>query len=749
MSIGNRGQGRRARLMGGVALAAMVLAAGPAGAQGASGTVTALDEVTVTAERQESTVNNASSTVSVKRAGELERKLIKDPKDLVADEPGVNIAGRPNRTGATNYTIRGITDNRVKLLVDGVPVPDYPGVLSSTAGAVGAPGSYTRDVIDFDSLKQVEIVRGPASALYGSDAIGGVVGFVTKDPEDFLKLFGKDWYVGLKAAYDSSDKSIYTTETLAGRAGPWSAMVLATSRWGHETKPNTDIAQSAFTGTTVNPQDVWQGNLLSKLVYETPDAGRFRLTVERFRRDVDTDLESSRSSSILSSKGEDRTDRSRVSLDWEGYVETWFADKAKAKLFWTGVERTDETNDLRTSASAPYLGRYTQWRKDDFTQDIFGGELQATKGFDWGAVNHALTYGVTAEFTKTERLSEGTRTRSDGTVETTFGGDTYPQKKFPDTKTTAIGVYAQDVATLGALRLIPALRLDYWRLDPTIDGLFLNSHQTSVHEQSEVSLSPKLGLTYDLNPTYRAFAQYAHGFRAPPYDAINYGFTNSAGNYQILANGNLEPETSDGVEVGLRGRFADGSSVQVSGYYNLYKNFLSMVCVSSVCDGSPFSAIDQYQFVNLDKVRIWGLEAKGEWRVRPDWTLYGSAAYANGRDMDTGLPIDTVDPLTGILGARWKPVESWSLEARLKGVASDDDVSDSRYLKTKAYSVTDLFASYEPSKNLTVNAGILNVFDRSYFNPADVAVVTNSGPASVERYRAPGRSLAVSVSLRF
>lgn len=724
----------RARLMGSVWGGALIGLAAVGSAAAQSGTVTALDEVTVTAERQESTVNNASATVSVKKAEDLERKLIDKPQDLVADEPGVNIASKPNRTGATNYTIRGITDNRVKLVIDGVPVQDYPGVLSTTAGS-GGPGSYTRDFIDFDSLKQVEIVRGPASALYGSDALGGVVGFITKDPEDFLKLFGKSWYLGLKAAYDSSDKSFSTTETVAGKAGPWSAMVVATSRWGHETKPNTDISQSAYASSVVNPQDIWQGNLLAKLVYETPDAGRFRLTVERFRKDVDTDVDSSLTSSVTNVDGHDVTDRSRVSLEWEGYLGTWFADKAKAKVYYTALDRTDETDTVATT--------YTQWRKDTYEQDILGGEVQFNKGFDFGGFAHSLTYGATFDATWTDRLSEGTRTTSGGTT-SVISGETYPNKKFPDTTTTAFGLYAQDVATLGQWRLIPALRLDYWALNPDSDALFLASGQTAVSEQSELSLSPKFGLTYDFNETYRAFAQYAHGFRAPPYDATNYGFVNTLQGYEIRANGNLEPETSDGVEAGLRGRFADGSSAQLSAFYNLYRDFISLErCLS--CTGSVAQV---YQFTNLDKVRIWGVEAKGEWRIRPEWSLTGALAYANGRDMDTGLPIDTVDPLTAVIGAKWRPDAMWTLEARLKAVASDDDVSSASYIKTSAYSVTDLFASFEPSKNVTFNAGIMNLFDKSYFNPADIVMVSGSGQA-VERYRAPGRSFAASLTLRF
>ncbi|WP_163770059.1 TonB-dependent receptor domain-containing protein, partial [Proteus mirabilis] len=70
----------------------------------------------------------------------------------------------------------------------------------------------------------------------------------------------------------------------------------------------------------------------------------------------------------------------------------------------------------------------------------------------------------------------------------------------------------------GALRVIPAIRFDYYHLQPNIDAAFLNSATFTVEPQTRIAISPKLGVTYDLNDTYRLFAQYAHGFRAPPYD---------------------------------------------------------------------------------------------------------------------------------------------------------------------------------------------------------------------------------------
>lgn len=734
---GSSGNVLARRILWGTALAGLGALAGvSAFAEDSNTTTTALDEITVTAERGATSLRNASATVSVKKAADMQRKLVKRPRDLIADEPGVTISQSPTRTGAANYNIRGISANRVKLLIDGVTIPDYPSVLAGSQ-----PSTYTRDVVDFDNLKQVDIVKGPASALYGSDAIGGVVGFVTKDPDDYLNVFNKDWYIGSKVAYDSIDKSIATTETAAARSGGWSAMFSGTGRWGHEIRPNTGTAQSSYTTTTINPQYVFQSDALGKVVYRSQNGGEFKLTLERFNRRVESDLQSDLSSSILSSLATDNTVRNRVGFDFSQKLDTSFADEIKGKVYYSGIERTDTTNQLRYSASAPYYGTYKQWRKDTFKQNIFGTDVQLNRKFDAFGLNHELIYGTTLEYTTTERLSEGTRTTSSGTVLTTFGGDTYPHKKFPDTKTTTVGLYAQDTMKYNAWRFIPALRLDYWNLSPQVDSLFLASGQTGASSQHALALSPKFGTTYDLNDTWRLIGQYSHGFRAPPYDNVNYGFTNTAAFYKILPNYNLKPETSNGLEGGLRGKFADGSSIQLTGYYNIYDNFLDLQYVGTS------GGYAQYQYVNLDKVTIFGAEARGEWRMRDTLTSYASLAYAHGRD-SAGYAIDSVNPLTAIIGAKWQPLEQWTLESRIKGVAAKTDVSTSGMVKTAGYMVADAFATYEPSKNLSLNFGVLNLFDRSYIDPADVASLQASGQA-LERYRAAGRSYAVSLSVRF
>lgn len=683
-----------------------------------------LDDITVSAERRPTTVKDATATVSVKPGEALDQKAVTRPADLVADEPGVSVGNQPARAGAGNYTIRGIGDNRVLLIEDGVKVPDYPVTQKG-------PGLYTRDVVDFENLKQVEIVRGPASALHGSDALGGVVSFVTKDPEDFLKLTGKDWYLGLKAAYDSADKSIAETTTVAGRKGPWSAMLSYTRRDGEELQSTSAVP--------VNPQIHQRNDVFGKLVYETPDAGRIRATFEVFDKTDRATMLSDLSASVLSSRTNDTTQRARISLDWTRQLDGPWADEFSAKLYWTALDRRERNPQDRLSAGTPRVRMTT----NDYEQSIVGGDLQFSAKRDWWGLSHDLTWGVTASHTSTSRLRD--RWEYDpatGLTTRIVGGDTYPNKLFPDTGTTQMAAFVQDSIRWGAFRLIPALRLDYYHLQPHADALLAAS--TPVLAQTEVALSPKLGASWDLNDTWRVTAQYARGFRAPPYDNANFAYSNPLFGYEILPNGNLKPETSDGFEAGVRAGFADGSSLQLTGFYNLYSDFIDTKLV-----GFSSGGLMQFQYVNLSRAVIWGAEAKGEWRVAPKWTVKGALAYAQGEDSDTKKPLDSVDPLTGTLAVAFAPDENWRLEGRMRAAAGKTRVSDdATVFKPGGWTTFDAFATYEMKPRFTVNAGVFNIFDKSYFSAQDVAGLLASNPL-LETYRATGRTFAINATVRF
>src|SRR5688572_22628118 len=182
------------------------------------------DAITVSATRRPEAVSDVPATVSVITDREIEENFVQDIKDLIRYEPGVSVRTNParftaagantGRDGNAGFNIRGLEGNRVLIINDGIRVPD--------GFSFGGQNVGRGDYFDTDTLKSVEILRGPASALYGSDGIAGAVSFVTKDPEDYLK--GRSFALQGTPSYTSADKTFSSNAVAAYGEGPWSAM---------------------------------------------------------------------------------------------------------------------------------------------------------------------------------------------------------------------------------------------------------------------------------------------------------------------------------------------------------------------------------------------------------------------------------------------------------------------------------------------------------------------------------------------
>lgn len=726
-------------------LATACLAPLPALAQDA--TPTALDAVTATATRAPRPIAEVPSTVTIIEGETLERRNATRLQDVVRDEPGISVSSSPVRAGAGNFIIRGIGDNRVRVLTDGVRLPDFP---ESNIGA----GTFTRDFVDLDTVRRIEILRGPASALYGSDAIGGVVNFITKDPGDYLTA-ERNTAFRYRFGYSGADTSITNSIMGAARGGTVDAMAIYTRRDGHEVQPNGRLS--------ANPQDYATNSFLARAVWRASPIHTFRITGEILSRSTETDLRTERATTgvgaaattVQSSRGDDATTRARVQLDWGIAAPVLFADRVDVKAWWSHLDRSEQTvQDRYVGAGNPATtaaNRY-RWSLTEQIQDIHGIDVQARTGRDIWGTTHRLTYGVTFEHIGTSRPRDRYETNLlTGATTTTFTGETYPNKNFPDTDTTQTGVYLQDEFTYGRATVLPAIRLDWYSLRPSPDALFRNSAASagaaSVQSLDAFAASPKFGVTYALDQRYSVYGQYARGFRAPPYDTANFGFSNRLQGYEILPNGNLKPEYVDGFEAGFRGRFGEGSSFQLAGFWNRYTDFIATQVVSNI------GGFQQFQYRNLGEVEIWGFEGRGEWRLSPEFRVRAAAAYAHGEDTSTGRPVDGVDPLRASFGVNWRAapntaLDGLSLEANASGAVRNTRVSSATYFRTPAYAVLDLVGSYDITRNVTLNLGLFNVTDAKYFLTSDTRGLSASSSLR-DLYAQPGRYVAVGLTARF
>ncbi|MDQ2702986.1 MAG: TonB-dependent hemoglobin/transferrin/lactoferrin family receptor [Pseudomonadota bacterium] len=727
-------------------LLALPAAAFAADAPADKGEAVDLKRVVVVATRTERAEADVPATVDAIDRERMDQLLAHDLASLFRYEPGISVTSGFGRFGIGSIRIRGLDANRVRLQVDGIPIPD--------AFAIGSYSDANRNFVDVDTLKRVEVVRGPASSLYGSDALGGTVAFTTKDPSDYLGD-DKDSHVGLRLGTESSWNALTAGATAAIGGDRWSGMAVVNHRQGQETENQGDVGGEGATRTRPNPQDRDGRSLLSKLVFAPSADQRFRLTVEGNEQHADTDMLTGRGlqgltgANNLSLTAHDHQSRARVSfaheMDATGFA---FADSLDWQVYRQDSATVQNTIEVRRTATGRNERRE---REFDFDQRAQGLQANFRKDFSVGNSSHALAYGVDLSRTRTAQKRDGRVHNLDtGTTSNAMLPDVFPVRDFPVSTTTSAAAYVQDEIAFNddAFRLVPAIRVDRYELDAKTDPIFAEDNPgVAIEDLTDTSVSPKLGAVWRFAPDWSVYGGYARGFRAPPYGDVNIGFTNVMFGYTAIANPDLKPETSDGLELGLR---FNGSATWASlaAYDNRYHDFIESFAFVGFNEGG----LMVFQSRNVANVRIRGAELKAGANLGAmhdaleGWSLRFASAYARGEDRDTGLALDSIDPLTATLGAAYDAGQ-WDVELAGRFAGRKDRVSDPDLYRQAGYGVFDLLAHYEITPGARVSVGVFNLGDRKYTLAGDLPLGAPGGSNVLDRYSAPGRNVSVDFAV--
>ncbi len=728
-------------------LSALMLSCAPVALTGAKAqqtqVVAANEAITVSATRRPELVSEVPATVSVITAQEIEENFVQDIKDLVRYEPGVSVRTAParftaagantGRDGNAGFNIRGLEGNRVLIINDGIRVPD--------GFSFGGQSVGRGDYFDTDTLKSVEILRGPASALYGSDGIAGAVSFVTKDPYDYIKD-GRGFAVQGTPSYTSADNTVSTNVVGAVGEGPWSAMVSFTRRDGHEIKTmGTNYARNTDR-TAPNPQDILTNAVLSKLVYQPSGAHTLRATYEYFDSEMNALVLSAiakpplAATSALGLTARDTTKRSRYSLDYryEGAAGDLIESAFLAGYYQNAKTRQFSDEDRNTAAD--------RLRINTFDNAVFGFTGQAETSFATGFASHIVIAGFDVSFSRQEGIRDGTVPPA---------GETFPTRAFPNTDFTLASFFVQDEISLlnGDLKLYPAIRLDTYSLDPKADALLTGAVMAG---QSKSHVSPKFAAIYSVTPQIKVFGNWAEGFKAPAPGQVNNAFANIIANYTSVPNPNLRPETSQTLEGGLR-YIDDRFSLSGTAFVGQYKDFIDQVMV-----GGAFTPTNPavFQFINQGSVLIKGLEFKGSVDLGSGFDAIVAASYAHGNSKNAGVrrPLDSVDPVKIVAGLGYRDSDNiWG--TRINLVHSAGKVADrvnpatctpSCYLPG-SFNIVDATAFWNINQHFTLRGGLFNLFDKKYSWWSDVRGLASTSTVT-DAYTQPGRNYGVSLTAR-
>ncbi|HHF5208947.1 TPA: TonB-dependent hemoglobin/transferrin/lactoferrin family receptor, partial [Haemophilus influenzae] len=299
-------------------------------------------------------VSGSTETINVKekKVGETQisaKKLAKqqasDSRDLVRYETGITVV-ETGRTGASGYAVRGVDENRVGIMVDGLRQAE---TLSSQGFKELFEGygnfNNTRNSIEIENVKTATITKGADSLKSGSGALGGSVIFETKDARDYL--LDKDYYLSYKRGYQTMNNQNLKTLTLAGRSKKFDILVVDTKRDGHEIEnydykiyPNkqADLSAVGPKREKADPYQITRQSTLIKLGFQPNENHRLSValddsTLETKGMDLSYIFNQCKNSKCEDKYGErlihDQSKRKNIQFSYENFTQTPFWDHIK------------------------------------------------------------------------------------------------------------------------------------------------------------------------------------------------------------------------------------------------------------------------------------------------------------------------------------------------------------------------------------------------------------------------------------
>ncbi len=663
-------------------------------------------------------ISDVFGVASVISRETIDKEMIHDIADLVRYQAGISIESAGTRFGLSGFTIRGIGGNRVATEIDGIPVADQFGI-----------GSYSnsgRNFIDIDLVQQVEILRGPASSIYGSNAIGGVISFVTKKPIDLMYNTNQEFYLGLKAAYYGVDDSQLYSLNSAFISGKSSGLMTLSYRNGHE------LDNQASSNTPKDQQDNQTQSILLKYFYELSDQQELSISYDHFVRESDSNIQSllgqGRFRSTTGLLGDDESKRENVSLNYEFTTDNSWLDGGVLRLYQQTTTTEQLTDERRLSRGTHY--RYD--RDFYYKQKIDGLRLNLYSDVSTHNFNHTIGYGIEWSERRVTELRNGLQTNLDNNTSThIILSEQFPLRDFPISKIKELGIYFNDEIEIynSHFSLIPALRFDQYELLPEADLIYQQGNSArNIVSIKETNISPKLGLEHQFSRDALWFVQYFEGFRAPPFEDANIGLDIPLFNIRAIPNPDLKSESSKGYELGYR--YDKGAhQLSVVGFFTEYRDFIQ----TKVNLGfNPAAGRVLFQSQNISSAKIYGSEFQysfetEHWLVPSDEVKFNFNWFTSqGENNETHQPLNNISPNHFLLGVNWNSPDSlWQVSINSSTYQAKNNVdeiegSTKKLFKTAGYTLVDLIANYQINPNMKLSAAIYNLTDQKYWRWSDV-----------------------------
>jgi hemoglobin/transferrin/lactoferrin receptor protein len=630
-----------------------------------------------------------TQSATVVERGQIEQTSPTGLLDILANVPGISIA-RSGGIGGQIY-LRGFSSNafRSPVFVDGDRFR----------------GRNTLQLNYFapEEIERVEVIRGPASVIYGSEALTGLVDIVTRsptgDPNGPFRFTGGGWSAGV----GSAAKSASTYEWAQGAGGGFDFLGGFSGRWGGDYQ--TPLGQA--------PNSDYNSLGGSLKIGYTPDIGqRFELTLRKYS---ETD---GRAGGVGGAPGAPyltvRQDPNNVETarlaytgEFDGLVKhvesSIYANYFDTTL--TTVNNTINANNVATktvTSNSHVIGPL-----------VIGGRVLGAIPWSGGFGEAKTTFG--ADTFKEDRPGSWgvsqtvNRNATTGAVSSIVNAPW--AKAGPDTTQTNAGAFVlHEWTPVEPLTLSAGGRFDWFNtttglspIAPAVLPAFIG--KTDVDRTAPTG---SVGAVYRVLPMLDLLASVATSFRQPTNSEM---FSSTA---TTVPNPGLVPETGVTYEGGFQ-LHAANATLKATAFDSKYQNFLQTVPV--VFNGS--AGFTQSQ--NIGSAEVNGVELEERWQVTPTVNLFGSAAYLRGTNTTTGKPLPFLAPFRGRVGVQYvSPDSAYSIEAVVDWAARKSRIDAAQEFQTAGYAVPKIYGTFQLGKiapqlgDTKLIVGVENIFNTAY-----------------------------------
>ena len=721
-----------------------------------------LDEVVLSVfKKQEKTTRIAEQTVAITKEDIL-KESPQTSADLLASIPGIKV--QKSQFGGGSPVLRGMESNRVLLVVDGVRMNN----------AIYRKGHLQNSItISPSILERTEIVFGPSSVVYGSDALGGVIHYYTRTPKtsekesiksNFFSRFGtvnhevtsnisaelsfKKW-----ASFTSFSRSSFGDLTMGKNRNH------GFKDWGLVPFFSENLNANYVVNPTVNSDPTIQRNT----GYEQKDfLQKFYIPLSK-KTDITFNLQYSTSSNIP--RFDRLTELKSGSLKFaEWYygpqerflVSTQLSINPEKKWLNSGTFTLSYQNIKESRVQRKFNDLKRLYRNEEVDVYTLNGDFSVPLTND---KNRNLSYGFELAYNDVDSKSEGKTIAVSNNKVVGFTGDFKVQSRFPDggssyTSAAIYTDYRQDLnkkATLNTgIRLTNTTLNAMW-----IDQTFIALPNSEI-ELTNTALTATIGYVYKPTKDWKLNSIISSGFRSPNIDDV--GKIREKNSNVTLPNVALKPEFAYNAEVGVLKFFNQRKfGIGFNTYYTLLDNYITREADGNTIlyDGEIGNVVKN---INKGTAYITGFTANYFGRLSNNFKTSGSITYTKGKTFDTDEPMSSIPPLFGRFEISYRKNRiELSIDYRFnaKKDIKDYNISEGidnhvqmpiinanaasvidKYYGTPSWQTVGLNAKYNVNQNFWVQGKVTNLFDEHYKEFA-------SGVS------APGRNFSVAIHATF